>query len=367
MEPQRTKTICPRKLMAPFDDKRDDLDAYLHRFERIALGQGWERSEWATALSLCLVGEALNVFGRMPASESMDYDKVKKALLQRFRLTAEGFREKFRNSKPEQSETGKQFACRLTNYFDRWMEMANTEKTYEGVRERIVIEQFLTCCSPKLNVFLKERSLKRLDDFAESADQFLEAQGLRNLGKNEEETRKRDDDVTQVRQGAVPKVLRCFLCNRVGHRAVDCRVGGNRPQAHIICQHCKRRGHHTEDCRLQNREKAAGVVSLNGGKAASSQESTKDTQDTSKTMLPDNQDAFEKKRISLGLPVVDGEINGIRVSVLRDSGTNTALVRRSLIGEQQLTGKTAAVIMVDSTLHGNAFGPIWEKAGQRAD
>lgn len=61
--PRATK-ICPRKLMATFDDKRDDLDAYLHRFERIASGQGWARSEWATALSLCLVGEALTVFRR---------------------------------------------------------------------------------------------------------------------------------------------------------------------------------------------------------------------------------------------------------------------------------------------------------------
>lgn len=36
----KANKICPRKLMAPFDEKRDDLDAYLHRFERIALGQG---------------------------------------------------------------------------------------------------------------------------------------------------------------------------------------------------------------------------------------------------------------------------------------------------------------------------------------
>ena len=40
----RPKLVCPRKLMAPFDERRDDLDAYLHRFERIAVGQGWEKS-----------------------------------------------------------------------------------------------------------------------------------------------------------------------------------------------------------------------------------------------------------------------------------------------------------------------------------
>lgn len=132
-EPSRSPKICPRKLMAPFDEKRDDLDAYLQRFERIATGQGWDRSEWATALSLCLVGEALSVFGRMPASDSMDYEKVKKTLLQRFRLTAEGFRERFRACRPEDSETGKQFILRLNNYFEWWMEVSDTEKSYAEV------------------------------------------------------------------------------------------------------------------------------------------------------------------------------------------------------------------------------------------
>ncbi|XP_075560267.1 uncharacterized protein LOC142592612 [Dermacentor variabilis] len=38
-ESPRPARVCPRKLMAPFDDKRDDLDAYPQQFERIALGQ----------------------------------------------------------------------------------------------------------------------------------------------------------------------------------------------------------------------------------------------------------------------------------------------------------------------------------------
>lgn len=86
--------------MAPFDDKRDDLDAYLQRFDWIVLGQGWNKSEWATALSLCLSGEALSVYSRMPTSESLDYDKVKSTLLQRFRMMAVEIKEKFRSTKP---------------------------------------------------------------------------------------------------------------------------------------------------------------------------------------------------------------------------------------------------------------------------
>lgn len=57
--------------MATFDEKHDDFNVYLHRLEGIAMGQSWHRSERAMALSHCL------------ASDSLNYDIGKRALLQR--------------------------------------------------------------------------------------------------------------------------------------------------------------------------------------------------------------------------------------------------------------------------------------------
>lgn len=74
----------------------------------------------------------------------MDYDRTELALLQRFCFTAEGYRERFRRSKPEDREMAKQFFTRLESFFDRWVEMSVTSKTYNGVRYLIVSEQFLT-------------------------------------------------------------------------------------------------------------------------------------------------------------------------------------------------------------------------------
>ncbi|KAH7937250.1 hypothetical protein HPB49_009521 [Dermacentor silvarum] len=51
----------PHKLLPPFNEARDDLDAYLQRFERVAASQEWPRSKWVLSLSLCLTGEALAV------------------------------------------------------------------------------------------------------------------------------------------------------------------------------------------------------------------------------------------------------------------------------------------------------------------
>lgn len=67
----------------------------------------------------------------------MNYDTVKTALLQRFRLKTNGFREKFCNTKPDDVEKGKQFASRLMSYFDRWLKTFNTEKTYENFESEL--------------------------------------------------------------------------------------------------------------------------------------------------------------------------------------------------------------------------------------
>lgn len=35
----------PEKLLPLFDERRDDLHAYLQRFERVASGQGWAQDK----------------------------------------------------------------------------------------------------------------------------------------------------------------------------------------------------------------------------------------------------------------------------------------------------------------------------------
>ncbi|KAM7300387.1 uncharacterized protein ISCGN_020951 [Ixodes scapularis] len=111
----------------------------------------------------------------------MDYEKTRLALLQRFRFTAEGHKEKFRESKPQDGETGKQYAARIASFFDRWVELSGTASTVEGLRDLVVTEQFLNNCHSRLALFLRERKCKTLNETAEVADSFLEAQRRRNL------------------------------------------------------------------------------------------------------------------------------------------------------------------------------------------
>ena len=85
--------------------------------------QGWPKERWASNLSALLKGNALGVFHRMITDDD-DYDLLKVALLNRYRLTDADFRDKFRQAKPGDGESFSQFGNRVTSYLDRWIELS---------------------------------------------------------------------------------------------------------------------------------------------------------------------------------------------------------------------------------------------------
>lgn len=340
--------VNPHNFIPVFNEARDDLDAYLKRFEQVAIGQRWPKEKWATALSLCLAGEALKVFGRLSPDESVDYDKTKLALLQRFRFTAEGYRERFRQSKPQDSETAKQYATRLESFFDRWVEMGGTPKTYDGVRELIVSEQFLTNCHSALAVFLRERDCTKLSEMTQAADHFLEAQHQINLlrfkGAQDAGLSKEARNMTNP-----ARTPRCFLCDKLGHQASDCRSRPKQP----YCSDCRQVGHNVKSCpkRANSKETASCCMSPTERQCVSSK-------DREESPLCDHScpergqemrvaRAVQKNSTRPRLPVLEGELFGKKVSVLRDTGSNTLVVRRSLVTDSAMTGTKAAVLLAN--------------------
>ena len=93
---------------------KNNLDSYLLRFERHATFAGWERSDWATHLSPLLSGRALDVYSGLSDEQARNYEKLQKALLQRYDFTEQGYRERFRGAKPEGKEFPSQFIVRIS-------------------------------------------------------------------------------------------------------------------------------------------------------------------------------------------------------------------------------------------------------------
>jgi len=110
--------------MPYFDEDKDFMDSYLNRFEQFATSQRWKPSTWALCLSALLRGRALDVYSMMAKDDVNDYEKLKSALLKRYQLTADGFRKRFRTSRPEAGESPSQFITWIGNYLQRWIDMA---------------------------------------------------------------------------------------------------------------------------------------------------------------------------------------------------------------------------------------------------
>lgn len=178
--PVRDGTGLRGPKLPPFEDGKDNMDSYLHRFERYATAQNWDPANWGANLSALLKGKALDVFSRLPVEQALNFEELKKALLKRFEKTEEGFRKAFRSARPEGGETFTQFSLRLDNYFERWVEMTKTEKTYERLKDLVIRDQFIYCCGRDLALFLKERIPTSLNDMAKLADQFADARGSRS-------------------------------------------------------------------------------------------------------------------------------------------------------------------------------------------
>jgi hypothetical protein len=123
-------------------------------------------------LCALLTGRALEVYSRLSDDEAVDYKTVKRALLDRYNLTAEGYRFRFRSSKPEGAESPRQFIVRLQTTFKKWVDMAEA-KSVEQISSLIVEEQFYDSCPKDLVVHLKEQQPKSLDELGELADCYL--------------------------------------------------------------------------------------------------------------------------------------------------------------------------------------------------
>ena len=355
---QRMAVPSPR--MPPFNSQ-DDLDAYLLRFERFAKAQAWPLDDYAANLSLCLTGEALEAYSRMSLEDSVDYEKLKEALMQRFQLTEEGLRKKFRRGKPKESETTLQFLARIENYLKRWVDLAKIEHTFEGFCELLLREQLLDTSSKDSEVFLKEHSCRTAKELARLSDRYLEAHGGRKRtdssnrfstdARNQQQMSNRSDT---DKEGSIREhngnSFKCFLCGKGNHKAKDCWSKETDRRVHKVqaMQQKERKasseahqGQEVNACMLQVIESSSSKeIELAGGEKIP-------------IVSAACQDFGEKKKESFLLSdriVAKGVVNGQIVTVLTDSGCSGTVIRCSLVRNEQFTGLKPLCVLIDGTV-----------------
>ncbi|XP_062599280.1 uncharacterized protein LOC134260747 [Saccostrea cucullata] len=227
------------------------------RFERYAIAQKWNEGKLAVNLSALLKGRALDVYALLPQEKALDYAALKTALLKRFEKTEDSFREYFRRCRPEVGETFTQFAVRLGSYLDRWIEFGKVNKTYNGLYDLVLRDQFISICNRDLSLFLKERIPKSIEEMCMLADQFKEARHVNILtlvssskkettfeNRNPVAARDQRSQKEQVppktngqsfsRQKKTGKDIRCYKCSRLGHIASQCKQSSSKNQSFAV-------------------------------------------------------------------------------------------------------------------------------------
>lgn len=70
----------------------------------------------------------------------------------------------------EPNEVVPQFMVTLADYFDRWIDLAKVEKTFDELREFIVVEQFMHAVPNDVSVYLRERKERKMDKVVKIAE-----------------------------------------------------------------------------------------------------------------------------------------------------------------------------------------------------
>ena len=328
-----------------FNDKTDDLDAYLRRFEQFAELNEWPTEDWGMCLSALLTGKALEVYSRLPPNKVRNFSDIKSALLNRFRLTEEGYRLKFRTSKREPGERYVQFADRLKGYVERWIELGKTEKTYDKVVDLFVSEQILDAADRDLALFLKERKPKSLSELTQIADQHLEAhtwckrkpETVRNTTYTSHSPSQSSGYPTQKTTHNVKEHhyanRKCYECGKVGHIALHCRSKQVKPKAAAAAK--------TES--QDKTQTGAACLEVERGSCPEMMESFT----ANGHAVP-----FVSAACSIepSMPVRKGVVGNQPVTVLRDTGCSTVVVRRDIVDDEKLTGRIQPCILLDGTV-----------------
>ena len=78
-------------------------------------------------------GNALQVYSHLTVSEALKNISLNQAVLKQLQLT-EGFYSQCRTSKPDAGESPSQFLARPKNIVEKWLNLANSPRTYEGFK-----------------------------------------------------------------------------------------------------------------------------------------------------------------------------------------------------------------------------------------
>ncbi|KAL0155309.1 hypothetical protein M9458_049572, partial [Cirrhinus mrigala] len=172
--PRQTTQHTPRsEPQLPTFQAGEDMENFLNRFERMARTWRWPSEEWSYRLVPLLTGQALEAYLAMDEEEAEDYTELRKALLEKFDISPETYRQRFRATTMPAGESPIETYHRLKTLYRRWVRPEQSTK--EEIGEIIVLEQLLRVLPSETRTWVKEHEPTSGLAAAKLAQQYVHA------------------------------------------------------------------------------------------------------------------------------------------------------------------------------------------------
>ena len=166
-----------------FDPKEERIDEFFRRFESTATRCKWDEEAKLAFLMSALPHAEEKRIQQLPPVQQQDYKEIKEFLLRVHVINPHQRKEDFQSRTPVEGDPGSWFPAELSRAFDLWLEAAGVEKSYDALRNFMILDQLKSKLPPYLLTVLKEKNVKTPDAAGVALTTYMECRPQTSLYK----------------------------------------------------------------------------------------------------------------------------------------------------------------------------------------
>ena len=224
------------QFVSPFQER--EIDKYFLHFEKVVTSLEWPRDIWTLLLQSVRVGKARKIYAALSLDQSSEYDTVKTAILNAYKLVPEAYRQKFRGSTKGDTQTYVEFAREKERLFDRWCASMGVEEDFKKLRELMILE-FKNCLPIEVKTYIEEQKTAILRQAAVQSNDYSlthKTSFEKTSYHSGDIAREQDEANTNLglpsfsspnpdrRLARLPSGPTCFYCKKRGNVMAECRA-----------------------------------------------------------------------------------------------------------------------------------------------
>ncbi|KAJ8050209.1 hypothetical protein HOLleu_03318 [Holothuria leucospilota] len=324
--------------------QEDNVEKFFNHFEKLGEQLKWPRDKWSILIQSNFTGKAQEVYSALSIEDSMDYDKVKKAILQAYELVPEAYRQKFRKYRKADTQTYVEFAYQKERHFDRWC-ASKKVSTFDTLRQLMLVEEFKRCVNDDIKTHLEENKADKLKEVANLADQYALTHKFSKVGqtknKNKFSRPNKKYGNSSGTTGNSGSQSGSISPKNPGKIQPDSSRQKN--DQDITCGFCHKKGHTMANCftlaKLKETETASSALAI-----------VENSSEVVVTLRPNSNDKIKEEYlpfVSEGFISLDGNSAHppVKIKILRDTGATQSLLLDGVLPLSDSTSTGANVLL----------------------